>query len=160
TCTAYPKAGEACGALDECDRGLYCNTSNANHVCQPDAKPGDPCQSQSDCGPGDWCVASPTCTNQNVFCDATTNQCKAGVAEGEACGAPAGGPVADQIHCSAALWCDAVFLDKGGVCRKPGGAGSPCNNAVDCTGGLRCIGYVPLGDQAQLGKCAEPSTSG
>jgi hypothetical protein len=159
-CIAFPKAGEPCPD-GQCDKGLFCTQAQ---VCAPPPKAGAPCATLQDCVPGGYCVASSACPTPNLFCDATTKTCQAGAGLGAPCGVPQGAMVSDQILCDASLWCDAVFLDKSGVCRMPGGMGATCNDQADCTGGLHCIGYVPFstgpGVTPTLGTCSGPSSAG
>ena len=64
-----------------------------------------------------------------------------------------------MVWCERGLFCDAVFIDKVGTCREPGGAGTPCNQS-GCTTGFHCVGYQALGAAPQLGTCSGPSSTG
>jgi hypothetical protein len=97
------------------------------------------------------------CPNVNLWCDLTSHTCKPAVGEGAPCGPqPDGG--SGEV-CASYLWCDQVFLDKPGICRKASAVGGPCND-IGCTPGLHCAGYVPLGSDAGLGTCVGPSPAG
>jgi hypothetical protein len=131
-------------------------TSPPTETCQPRLKAGDPCKSVGDCGSTESCPADPSiCSNENLWCDTAAGTCKVGAGEGEPCGQQASGNVA----CASSFFCDQVFIDQPGVCRKAGGVGAPCNQ-LGCTAGLHCAGYVPTGTGATLGKCVEQSAAG
>ncbi len=146
-CTPFAQEGAAC-ANTPCAPGLYCQ-----QTCRPYAHAQDACASDSDC------FLDPAVTPR-LWCDLVSHTCKPPVGEGQACGIKTpGGNASLQIPCASGLWCDALFIDRTGVCRTPGGAGSPCSDGFGpaCTTGLHCVGYEP---GVTLGTCAAPATSG
>jgi hypothetical protein len=156
TCTPFAKVGESCAGTARCDPQLLCNSS----TCQASPNAGDACKNAGDCGSTENCPADPSvCSNPNLWCDPSSGTCKPGVGEGAACGPPSAGATAGSVACASNLWCDQVFLDKPGTCRKSGGVGAPCND-IGCDRGLHCAGYVPLGAGATLGQCVGLSQAG
>jgi hypothetical protein len=188
TITPQRHSGEACVSGGECVAGLYCQKTNGlcpgscvayasdgescatkqcapNHmcteeVCQPFAKAGDPCSGSSDCGPTIICLGAPGCVDDSLWCDLGSGTCKVGAGEGEPCGVQKVGTASMNVECQNALWCDAVFIDKPGFCRKPGREGAPCTDLGGCEKGYHCIGYVGFGTGAQLGTCAAQGALG
>ena len=147
-CTPVPKAGESCTNAP-CAPGLYCSAQ----VCRPYAHVQDACASDGEC------FADPAVGTTRLWCDLASHTCRPPAAEGELCGIKTpGGDASMQIFCAPGLWCDALFVNRTGACRKPGGAGSPCSNNFDaCAPGLHCVGYSA---DMTLGTCAAPVTSG
>jgi hypothetical protein len=132
-----------------CAPGLYCLAQ----MCRPYAHAQDACASDGEC------FIDPTVTSR-LWCDLASHTCVPPVTEGQPCGikTPGSGDSSMQIPCAPGLWCDALFIDRRGVCRKPGGAGSPCGYELSaCTTGFHCVGYEP---DVTLGTCAAPAPSG
>jgi hypothetical protein len=146
-CTPLPQAGQPC-VNAPCAPGLYCQAQ----VCRPYAHAMDACATVGEC------YAGPAATTR-LWCDMSTHTCEPPAGEGERCGIETpGGNASLQIYCATGLWCDALFIDRNGVCREPGGAGSPCSYDVGaCTTGFHCVGYSP---NVTLGTCAGPAASG
>jgi len=146
-CTALATMGQSC-VNTPCGPGLYCRAQ----MCRPYAHADETCAIDGDCFAD---PAGPTW----LWCDPASHTCKPPVGEGVTCGIRTpGGDVSIQITCAAGLWCDALFIDSNGKCRKPGGAGSPCtSDLIACTTGLHCAGYEP---RVTLGTCAGPVPSG
>jgi hypothetical protein len=158
TCNPYATVGASCAGSVQCDPSLQCTSGfgTSSEVCEFPAEAGSPCT--SGCGSTENCPADPqNCPVQNLWCDSTSHTCKPGVGEGAPCGPqPDGGPTG---ACASNLFCDQVFLDKPGICRKASDAGGPCNQ-IGCSAGLHCAGYVSLGADAGLGRCVGPSADG
>jgi hypothetical protein len=152
-CTPFAASGQSCEDGTPCAPGSSCNSRGLCHVA---AKPGDSCQDGSDCDDNDLCLGK-DCPAK-LYCDASAGICKLGVTEGMPCGA-VGGTSAPMVWCEQDLFCDAVFISDIGACRKPGGAGTPCNQS-GCSDGFHCVGYVPFGAAPKLGACAGPSSAG
>jgi hypothetical protein len=167
--------GAACGLIDECLPGLYCNRSNAcPGLCKRHETEGQPCHdyhacaANLDCGVNSICRRPPTkglpctgfddcfcssCKSSDLWCDLTTNTCQDRRNVGEACGADAN---VDRGPCQSTLWCDG--LGAVGKCRAPSDAGGPCD-FVGCKDGLHCVGQDAA--HASLGQCsAVPSAVG
>jgi len=153
SCAPFAASGESCADGTPCSPHSSCNSRGLCHVA---AKVGDTCKDASDCDGNILCLGE-DCPAQ-LYCDANAGACKLGASEGMPCGAVAGTSM-PLVACERGLFCDAVFIDKVGACRKPGGAGTPCNQS-GCSTGFHCIGYQALGATPQLGMCAGPSAAG
>ena len=156
---AFRKGRRVVRRSDLCDPKLRCKTTSttpSTELCEAPSQAGDPCKGAGDCGSTENCPAAPaSCSNVNLWCDATSGSCKPGVGLGAACGQQTSGSIA----CASNLWCDQVFIDQPGACRASGGAGAPCND-LGCDVGLHCAGYIPLGMAATLGTCMGLSSAG
>ena len=147
-CTPFAKSGDACPFGARCAADLFCSSG----ICRPMGADGAACASMEDCGPIVFCIDSPTCKDDNLWCDLAAGVCKKGVGVGASCGPLKSGAVTSSAECADGLWCDNVS-DQTGVCRVFGGEGSPCKDFEGCDAGFRCAGYVPGGTGAALGKC-------
>ncbi|MEO7036241.1 MAG: hypothetical protein ABI548_20015 [Polyangiaceae bacterium] len=152
-CAPFAATGESCADGTPCAPNSTCNNRDLCHVT---AKAGDTCTDGSDCDDNVLCLGD-NCPDK-LYCDASAGSCKPGVAEGMPCGAVSG-LAAPLVGCEKDLYCDAVFIDKVGACRKPGGAGTPCNQS-GCTKGFHCVDYEGLGASPHLGMCSGPSSTG
>jgi hypothetical protein len=157
TCAPVPVAGSPCPPNDYCGQGdLFCDhggSTTQSGVCRPNAKEGDSCTVDEDCGPLILCLGDP-CANLNLWCNTTSGMCTRGAAAGVTCGPTPSG----SVQCAPDLWCETTDNAVAGVCQPLGATGAPCLLA-SCQNGLHCVGST-FGVTSTYGTCAGPTAEG
>lgn len=158
-----------CLTTDNCDTGAgeICNSGGKCFACQTECDSGTPgtcqgttpycidsccveCVGAADCASGQLCLDGfcgqpPNCSTdpnlcpEGTECDATSGECGAPSATGEAC------DPADPASCPSGLFCDPSTSTCGGLGGDAGFGCGFCNADCTCDGGLTCDGMFCVG---------------